>query len=124
MKLSDIVPFIIIPSLAFYGVVYGVDWAITIVEYYCYIMIAISVFVVYCSDFTDFGDEYIKKAKLSATNYGSVKRKFGYSLVVASACLLISYDHLLLGVLLVVPVFVNEYIADRIINANQQKTKG
>ena len=61
---------------------------------------------------------------ISESGYGTWKQKFGYSLVVASDCLLISYDHLLLGVLLVVPVFVNEYIADRIINANQQKTKG
>lgn len=61
---------------------------------------------------------------ISESGYGTWKQKIGYLLIVASACLLISYDHLLLGVLLVVPVFVNEYIADRIINANQQKTKG
>ena len=61
---------------------------------------------------------------ISESGYGTWKQKIGYLLIVSSACLLISYAHLLLGVLLVVPVFVNEYIADRIINANQQKTKG
>ena len=119
MKLYDIVPFIIIPSLAFYGVVCGVDWAITIVEYYCYIMIAISVFVVYCSDFTDFGDEYIKKAKLSATNYGSVKRKFGYVLMLVTSSMLINNDHIMISSMIFIILIVNEYLAWRIINANR-----
>ena len=119
MKLSDIVPFIIIPSLAFYGVVYGVDWAITVIEYYCYIMIAISVFVVYCSDFTDFGDEYIKKAKLSVTNYGLVKRRFGYVLMLATSALLINNDHIMISIMIFMILIVNEYLAWRIINAHK-----
>jgi len=32
---------------------------------------------------------------------------------------LISYDHVLLGVFIIVPIFVNEYIAWRIINAHR-----
>ena len=119
MKLSDIVPFIIIPSLAFYGVVYGVDWAINVIEYYCYIMIAISVFVVYCSDFTDFGDEYIKKAKLSVTNYGLVKRRFGYVLMLATSALLINNDYIMISSMIFIILIVNEYLAWRIINANK-----
>ncbi len=119
MKLSDIVPFIIIPSLAFYGVVYGVDWAITVIEYYCYIMIALCFFVVYCVDFTDVGDEYIKKAKLSVTNYGLVKRKFGYVLMLATSAMLINNDHIMISSMIFIILIVNEYLAWRIINANR-----
>ena len=119
MKLSDIVPFIIIPSLAFYGVVYGVDWAITVIEYYCYIIIALCVFVVYCVDFTDVGDEYLKQAKLSATNYGSVKRKFGYLLMLAASAMLINNDHIMISIMIFMILIVNEYLAWRIINANR-----
>lgn len=119
MKLTDIVPFIIIPSLAFYGVVYGVDWAITVIEYYCYIMIALCVFVVYCVALTDKGDEYLKKAKLSATNYGLVKRKFGYVLMLATSAMLINNDHIMISIMIFMILIVNEYLAWRIINANR-----
>ena len=119
MKLLDIVPFIIIPSLAFYGVVYGVDWAITVIEYYCYIMIALCVFVVYCVDFTDVGDEYIKKAKLNATNYSSAKRKIGYVLMLATSALLINNDYIIISIMIFITLIVNEYLAYRIINANK-----
>ena len=119
MKLSDIVPFIIIPSLAFYGVFYGVDWAITIVEYYCYIMLALCVFVVYCVALTDKGDEYIKKAKLSVTNYGLVKRRFGYVLMLATSALLINNDYIMISSMIFIILIVNEYLAWRIINANK-----
>jgi len=119
MKLSDIVPFIIIPSLALYGVVYGVDWAITVIEYYCYIMIALCVFVVYCVEFTDVGDEYLKKAKLSATNYRSMKRRFGYVLMLATSALLINNDHIMISSMIFIILIVNEYLAWSIINANK-----
>lgn len=124
MKLSDIVPFIIIPSLAFYGVVYDNKLSINILEIQAFIMLILCLIGFYYVAFTDQSDEFIENYDIKKSSHGTCKQKFGYSLVVASACLLISYDHLLLGVLLVVPVFVNEYIADRIINANQQKTKG
>jgi len=119
MKRYDIVQFIIIPSLAFYGVVYGVDWAITVIEYYCYIMIALCVFVVYCVDFTDVGDEYIKKAKLSVTNYGLVKRRFGYVLMLSTSALLINNDYIMISIMIFIILIVNEYLAWSIINANR-----
>ena len=119
MKRYAIVPFITISSMAFYGVVYGVDWAITVIEYYCYIMIALCVFVVYCVEFTDVGDEYLKKAKLSATNYRSIKRKFGYVLMLATSALLINNDHIMISIMIFMILIVNEYLAWRIINAHR-----
>lgn len=119
MKLTDIVPFIIIPSLAFYGVVYEIDLAITVIEYYCYIMISLCIFVVYCVDFTDLGDEYLKKAKLNATNYSSAKRKIGYVLMLATSAFLINNDHIMISIMIFMILIVNEYLAWRIINAHR-----
>jgi hypothetical protein len=119
MKLSDIVPFIVIPSLAFYGVVYGVDWAITAIEYYCYIMLALCVFVVYCVAFTDFGDEYLNKAKLRATNHSPLKRKFGYVLMLATSAFLINNDYIMISIMIFITLIVNQYLAYRIINENK-----
>ena len=120
MKLSDIVPFIIIPSLAFYGVVCGVDWAITILEIQAFIMLILCLICFYYTAFADDEThEFMENYNISESGYGTWRQKIGYILIVASACMLISYDHVLLGVFIIVPIFVNEYIFWRIINANK-----
>lgn len=118
MKLSDIVPYIVIPSLAFYGVVYDSDWAITAIAYYCYFMVFLYFVAIYFIDFTDKGYEYIKKAKLS-DRYGTLKQKFSYVSIIATSALMVNYDHVIIGIIMISVIIVNEYIAWRIINANK-----
>ena len=120
MKLTDIVPFIIIPSLAFYGTVYDNKLSINILEIQAFIMLILCLIGFYYAAFADDEThEFMENYDISESGYGTWKQKIGYLLIIASACLLISYDHVLLGVFIIVPIFVNEYIADKIINANK-----
>ena len=122
MKITDVIYMGVVPAaLSFYGTVYGNEFPITILAIYVCIMLLISLVAIYYMDYTESGNEYIKNYDMSQSSYGTWKQKIGYVLIISSSCLLVSYDHVLLGVLLVVPIFVSEYIAYRVINANQQK---
>jgi hypothetical protein len=121
MKITDVIFMGAVPSMSFYGAVYGNELSIIMLVIYVCIMLLICLVAIYYIDHTESGNKYIKNYDISKSNHGTLKQKIGYVLIISSACLLVSYDHVLLGVLLVVPIFVNEYIADRIIDANQQK---
>ena len=122
MKIIDVIYITVIPALSFYGSVYGNKLSIEILEVQAFIMLVVCLISFYYAAFADDEtNEFMANYDMSKSGYGTWKQKIGYLLIIASACLLISYDHMLLGVLLVVPIFVNEYIADRIIDANQQK---
>ena len=122
MKIADVIYMTVIPGLSFYGAVYDNKLSIEILEVQAFIMLVLCLISFYHAAFADDEtNEFMENYDISESGYGTWKQKLGYVLIISSACLLISYDHVLLGVFIVVPIFVNEYIAHRIINANQQK---
>ena len=122
MKISDVIYMGVVPAaLSFYGSVYGNELSITILAIYVCIMLLISLAAIYYMDYTESGNKYIKNYDISKSKHGTWKQKIGYVLIISSSCLLFSYDHVLLGVFIIVPIFVNEYVAHRVIDANQQK---
>ena len=118
MKLDNLLFFITMGIIAFYGSVYNNEWAIAAIEFYCYLMIFICFLAVYFIDFTDKGDEYIKKKKLS-DSYGTLRQRIEYVFTILMAALMINYAHVMIGVMLMIPIFANEYVARRIINTNK-----
>ena len=121
MKITEIIYMVAVPCLSFYGSVYNDEFSRNLLLVCALIMLFICLVAIYYINYTESGNRSIKNFDMSKNSYGTWKQKFGYSLIIASACLLISYDNLMLGGLLFLPLFVNEYIAYRIFDANQQK---
>jgi hypothetical protein len=122
MKITDVIYITVIPALSFYGAVYDNKLSIEILEVQAFIMLVLCLIGFYHAAFADDEThEFMENYDISESGYGTWKQKIGYLLIIASACLLISYDHVLLGLFIIVPIFVNEYVAHRIIDANQQK---
>ena len=116
MKITDVIYITVIPALSFYGTVFDYEFSRHLLWAYVLIMLLISLVAIYFVDYTESGKNYANEYDMSESSYGTLKQKLGYALIISSACLLISYDHLLLGLFIIVPIFVNEYIADRIID--------